>query len=354
MKTLAALPLLALLGCAAPPSAPAQQPPAEREPLLEDVFARVQSAVVTIRTASRSVDPVAGRGLTAVAGLGSGVVIGADGSILTAAHVVHTADVVDVEFTDGERALAEVVASDLLNDVALIRTVTPPPAATHIAVLGDSDRVPVGRRVFVVGAPLGLTHSLTVGHVSARRAADGPVRNVYDAERFQTDAAINEGNSGGPMFDLRGEVIGIVSHLMSRTGGSDGLGFAVTSNVCRRLLLEGDAFWSGVEVVVLTGELARVFNLPQDRSGLLVQRVASRSPAARLGLLGGELRISIQGQDFVAGGDVILAVQGIEVGERGSQERVREALRRTLDGEELRVEVLRAGERLELHARVAR
>lgn len=333
------LPVL-LFGCAGP----AQQPPSPPRPRpLEDVFAAVRTSVVTVRTASRSIDPVSGRGLTAVAGLGSGVVIDDDGSILTAAHVVHTADLVLVEFEDGEQLPAEVIASDLLNDIALIRIQRPLPVGTHIATLADSDRVPVGRRVFVVGAPHGMTHSLTVGYVSARRQPNGPVRTVVDTELFQTDAAINTGNSGGPMFDLNGEVVGVVSHIVSGSGGSEGLGFAVTANVCRRALLSEDAFWSGVEVVVLTGELAEVFNLPEGRSGLLVQRVAARSPAARLGLRGGSLEVRIQGQDFVAGGDIVLTVQDTPVGERGSAEKVRRLLRATRDGEAFRVEVLRAG-----------
>ncbi len=350
----ALLSLPALLSACALPVA--QEPDTRPTASLEDVFARVQSSVVTIRTASHSVVPDEdGTGqLTAIAGLGSGVVIDRDGSVLTAAHVVHTADIVHVVFPDGTEIPADVIASDLLNDVALIRVRDPFPASTHIATLGDSDRVRVGRDVFVVGAPRGISHTLTVGHISARRSQAGPVRSVFDTELFQTDAAINQGNSGGPMFDMKGEVIGIVSHIVSTTGGNEGLGFAVTSNVVRRILIEGDAFWSGVEVVVLTGELARVLNLPEGRSGMLVQRVARHSPAAALGLRDGVVPATIAGQPVLLGGDVILAVQGIEVGQRGGTEKVRHALRGLENGQDLVLQVLRGGEVEELRSRVER
>ena len=114
----------------------------------------------------------------------------------------------------------------------------------------------------MVGAPLGITHTLTVGHLSARHKPNATFSGMLTAEFFQTDAAINRGNSGGPMFNLKGEVIGIVSYNLSQGGGSDGLGFAVTSNMTRRLLLDEPSVWSGLDGYLLTGEAARAFNLP--------------------------------------------------------------------------------------------
>jgi S1-C subfamily serine protease len=149
--------------------------------------------------------------------------------------------------------------------------------------------VQIGEQVFVVGAPLGITHTLTVGHLSARHKPNATFSGMLTAEFFQTDAAINRGNSGGPMFDLKGEVIGIVSSILSQSGGSDGLGFAATSNIARRLLLDEPSVWSGLDGYLLIGEAARAFNLPVGfEAGLLVQRVALGSPADQLGVRGGK------------------------------------------------------------------
>src|SRR2546428_14066573 len=112
------------------------------------------------------------------------------------------------------------------------------------------------------------------------------------AEFFQADAAINQGNSGGPLFNMKGEVIGIVSHILSHSGGSEGLGFAVTSKVARQLL-EQKSFWSGLGGFMLSGDMAQVFNPPPPGVGLLVQRVAAGSPAERMGLKAGTTRASI-------------------------------------------------------------
>ncbi len=322
---------------------------------LEDVFARVHTSVVTIRTSGRTIDLDDESGtMTSIAGLGSGVVVSKDGKILTAAHVVHLADAVFVEFESGELRRARVLASDRFHDVALIELTGSIPDDVHVAKLADSDDVRVGREVFAVGAPRGMTHTLTVGHISARRKPHGGPRTLFDTELFQTDAAINEGNSGGPLFDMRGEVIGIVSHMLTASGGNEGLGFAVTSNIARKSLLESPSFWSGVEVMVVTGPLARVLNLPKGRSGLLVQYVARRSPSEALGLRGGEVAARVGDQTFVAGGDVILKVQDVDIDETGSFEAIRTAFEQLQDGADLRVVVLRAGELVELTATVAR
>jgi hypothetical protein len=128
------------------------------------------------------------------------------------------------------------------------------------------------------------------------------------AASIQTDAAINRGNSGVPMFDMNGDVIGIVSHMVSVSGGSQGLGFVVTSNMARRLLLEEPSVWHGLDGYLLSGGLAHALNLPT--AGLLVQRVAHGSPAERLGLRGGRFGITIGDEQLLIGGDVIIAIEG--------------------------------------------
>src|SRR5262249_42858521 len=157
-------------------------------------------------------------------------------------------------------------------DVALLQLEGQPP--NYIAAkLGDSDSAEVGDEIFVVGAPYGISRTLTAGHVSGRRILNTETRSI---EFLQTDAAINTGNSGSPIFNLNGEVVGIVSNIMSKSGGSEGLAFASTSNTARRVLLDHKSFWTGIDGVLIEGNLAKALNLTQS-AGLLVQRVAEGS-----------------------------------------------------------------------------
>jgi S1-C subfamily serine protease len=283
-----------------------------------------------------------------VAGVGSGVLVSVDGKVVTAAHVVQTADRVDVEFTGGTVVQARIVASDTAADVALLQLERVPPQIAP-ARLGDSDKAEVGDQVFIIGAPLGITHTLTVGHVSARRQPKAIYGGLVATELFQTDAAINRGNSGGPMFDLHGNVIGIVSHMLSVSGGSEGLGFVVTSNMARRLLLEEHSVWHGLDGYLITPELAHAFNLP--KAGLLVQRVAHGSPAERLGLRGGRYSVTIENEQLLIGGDVIVAVEGITLADPDAYERVRRRLVEVrTSGDLIHLSVIRDGELNELTA----
>ncbi|MBI4638785.1 MAG: trypsin-like peptidase domain-containing protein [Candidatus Rokubacteria bacterium] len=323
--------------------------PADAQTLAQ-VFKRVSPSVVVVRTRQKEV-AASGQGReVSVSGVGSGVLISADGSVMTAAHVVHTADAITVEFLGGETVGARVVASEPEADVSLLQ-LERVPAGAQVASLGDSDRVEVGDQVFIVGAPYGIGHTLSVGHISARHKPNTVYSGMSLAEFLQTDAAINQGNSGGPMFSMSGAVIGIVSHIISKSGGFEGLGFVVTANMARRLLLEQKSFWSGLDGYLLWGDLARVFNLPQP-VGLLVQRVAERSPAALVGLRGGTMRATIEGQALIVGGDVILAVDGIPVESRATYERMQERLSRLPSGAPVTVTVLREGRQLQLVGRV--
>lgn len=323
---------------------------AAAEPLSQ-VFKRVSASVVVVRTTERQLASGPERQLVSMPGLGSGVLISADGKVLTAAHVVHTADEIMVEFQSGELIPAKVVSSEPTADVALIQLEKLPPNAV-VAKLGDSEKVEVGEEVFVVGAPMGMSHTLTVGHISARRNLNTVYSGMSKAELFQTDAAINQGNSGGPMLNMAGEVIGIVSHILSKSGGFEGMGFVVTSGMARRILLERHPFWSGIQGYLLGGELARAFNLPQP-VGLLVQRVAAKSPAEQLGLRGGTLRAVIEGESLILGGDVILEVLGIPlVGGGTSYKVIREELSKLKPGDEVRVIVLRDGRTQELTSKI--
>jgi S1-C subfamily serine protease len=293
---------------------------------LAPVFSNVRATVVVVRTTERAAVLRSNGRQVRIDGIGSGVLVSPDGNVMTAAHVVQTADTILVEFADQDPVPAEIIASEPAADVALLK-VQRVPDGVKPARLGDSDKAQIGEQVFVVGAPLGITHTLTVGHLSARHRPKATFSGVLTAEFFQTDAAINPGNSGGPMFNLQGEVIGIVSYILSQSGGWDGIGFAVTSNTTRRLLLDEPSVWSGLDAYLLSGEAARAFNLPVGfEAGLLVQRVALGSLADRLGVRGGTLTAAFQDDELLLGGDVILAVEGIAIGGRDAYESIRQRM----------------------------
>jgi len=333
----------ALLACT--PSTAQARPRAEAPTTpVSTLYPSILPSIALIEVEGRDLDVDMGQ-VTAAGGVGSGVLISADGQVLTAAHVVQTADRVRVYFLDNDPIDAKVVRSDPEADVALLQLARVP-AAAKPAPLGNSDTMQVGDEVFVVGAPLGLSHTLTVGHLSARRRPDALVTGLSNAELFQTDAAINQGNSGGPLFNMKGEVIGVVSHIISLTGGFEGLGFAVTSNAARELVLQDAGFWSGISGYRITPRMARIFNVP--RGGILVEVVAKGSPAERLGLRGGDVSLEIGNETIVAGGDVIVEVQGLGLSEDAGDE-VRRRLAALRSGETLTVKVMRAGTIVSLH-----
>lgn len=317
---------------------------------LREMFSKTNPSVVVIRTVERRVAPQA-QGLVSLPGLGSGVVISSDGKILTAAHVVQAADQVSVEFADGKKERAHVAASYPRADIAIVQ-LDFPPAGLIPAKLGNSDAVQVGDDVFVIGAPYGLSHSLTVGHISGKHISPDSIAGLSKVEVLQTDAAINQGNSGGPMFNMAGEVVGIVSQILSNSGGFQGVGFAVASNVASKLLLNKKSFWTGIDGYLLTNELARIFNLPQP-AGLLVQRAAENSPASDLRLTAGTIPTSIGGTDLVVGGDIILEVAGIPIVEEWKTlDEIQTALGNLKTGEKYSLKVLRGGAVMELSAYV--
>jgi S1-C subfamily serine protease len=263
--------------------------------------------------------------------------------------VVQTAEYVEVEFSTGETVQGQVVSSTPTADLALVQVARVPRGAA-VATLGDSDRVRVGDEVFVVGAPLGVSYTLTVGHLSGRRTAGTLYDGFLLGEFLQTDAAINPGNSGGPMFNMNSEVVGIVSYVLSESGGWAGLGFAVSTNSARKLLLERPPFWTGVEGYLLRGDMAKVFNLPQE-VGVLVLRVADRSPAAQFGLRGGSMEANIGGEPLLVGGDIILRVMNIPVSAAGLLD-IRERLSNLKAGDTATLTILRGGQQVELRGLV--
>ena len=315
-----------------------------------EVFQGARDAVVIVHTTQTEYPFLSTDSPVSVPGSGSGVLIPPN-EVLTAAHVVQAANKVVVEFSSGRRINATVVASQPDHDVALLRL--DEPASTRPVPIGDSDDVMVGDQVLVVGAPLGESHTLTVGHVSGRRTRRGLHFGGKDVDFIQTDAAINPGNSGGPMFNMRGEVIGIVSHILTVSGGSMGLGYAVSANQARASLLEGRGVWTGLESMPLTGGLAALLNIPPPGGGILVQKVALGSLAESLGLWPSTIPVAILDREILLGGDIILSVQGIPIGgELEGLERIGQVLQDLQPGETLTVTVLRGGNSVELSTRM--
>lgn len=321
------------------------------EPTIAELFTAVDKAVVEIATVqSVATDQGPARRVSS-GSLGSGFLISADGKIMTASHVVQVADEVSVRFVTGDVVKARVIASDPSADVSLIQTESVPSGAAPV-VLGDSDTARVGDQVFVIGAPYGIAHTLTVGHVSGRRTLSQLFGGFRQVEILQTDAAINQGNSGGPMFNIRGEAIGVVSHILSTSGGFQGVGFVITSNLARRVLLEDPSPWTGLEGVLIEGQVARALNVPQ-KAGMLVKSVAAGSPASAIGLRAGDLQAQIGGQNLTLGGDVILAVNGIVIGSPDFGQRIDDKNRSLTGDDHYVLRVLREGNVIELSRSVS-
>jgi serine protease Do len=309
---------------------------------LADLFEDIKKTVVTIYV-QESVNTGAGdpRTFTSNEGLGSGVLIN-DDVILTASHVVANADRIMVQFFDGEAVPASVTRISRMADVAVI-TLARPPADPHKAQIGDSDEMRIGEEIFVVGAPMGLPYSLSRGIISGKHAEHNFANDGKSLEFFQTDASINTGNSGGPMFNYRGEVVGIVSSILTRSGGFEGIGFAATSNVAYDLLTERGSVYFGVEAMILSYEMARILNVPQE-SGMLVQHVVRDSPAGKIGIRGGFRKISLDGQEVMLGGDIILQVDELKITGEESVYRIWEYLSSSHATRTHTIKVLRDGE----------
>ena len=310
---------------------------------LHEAYRRVSTSVVVIRAQGQE---VTADGTVSFKEIGSGVLISPDGKVATAAHVVQTMENITVEFLGEEPVPARVITSEQLADISILQVSAVPRDAT-VAKLVDSDPVLVGDPVFIVGAPYGLSYSLSEGIISARWAANTVTKDFPLAEFFQTDAVINTGNSGGPMFSRAGELIGIISHNITKSGGSEGLGFVVTSNTVKSLLVERRRGWFGLDLMLVSGAMAQTLKVPQS-GGFLVKQVVKDSVGGRIGLKGGDRVGIVEGQQIVVGGDILLSVQGITLASLDDRAKVLKALETLQVGQDLRVTVLRGDKIVEL------
>lgn len=311
---------------------------------LAALYDQVKSSVVVIQAVSVSPqladDEIV---LMAEAAQGSGVLISEDGLIWTAEHVVASVEELQIEFLDGTTYPGVVVTSNKQSDLALIKVVGDfDSKQLHVASIADSDEIRIGEDVFVLGAPHGFKQSLSRGILSGRFSPEHLANDFVTIELLQTDAAINPGNSGGPMFNMKGEVVGIASRIYTNSGGFEGIGFAIASNVAQQLLMDKPGFWVGMESMLLDGALARALNVPQD-GGLLITKVSSQGAASELGLQGGYLQSTIEGIDLILGGDIILDINGIPVKDTNSLFKIRNMLREMKSEVTVTMTILRNG-----------
>ena len=311
------------------------------------IYRQASPAVANILTKATEydffMDPVP------VEGAGSGFVIDPRGYILTNFHVVEGAQSIEVVLGDQSRYRAKFIGADQRNDVALVKI---DPKGKHLAALplGDSGALQVGQKVPAIGNPFGFQSTLTTGVVSALGRTVQTSQTTLIDEAIQTDAAINRGNSGGPLINTHGEVIGINSAIYTPTGTTAGIGFAIpintAKNIANDLITDGRVHraFLGVETLSVNDWLGEALDLPV-KEGLLVERATKGGPAAAAGIHGGD-RVAAAGMRRIyVGGDVIVAIDGHKV---ASQLDVNVVLNHKRPGDNVSVTLYRGGKKMDV------
>lgn len=326
--------------------------------LLTNIYERLAPSVVNIEVRSAAADlPISD------VGRGSGFVYDTDGHIITNAHVVNGANRIEVTFNSGYIASADVVGTDPFSDLAVIR-VNVDRARLFPVTLGNSDAVRVGERAIAIGNPFGLNSSMTVGIVSglgrqlpsAELLDITAIRGFNNPSIIQVDTDINPGNSGGPLLNSRGEVIGVNAAIRTDTGVFQGVGFAIPARTVRRvvpeLIAQGRVNYAWIGISALREEdgfgvaaLAEPLNLPVE-AGVLVNLVTRGSPADKAGLRAGTEQRIVRGDTICAGGDIIIAIDGVYV--RNMDELVAHLVVDTAPGDTVTLLVVRDEETLEI------
>jgi S1-C subfamily serine protease len=331
---------------------------------VRDIYKRDAPGVVQVTTTTKVKlpqtdwfgNPFGIPGTAVQRSLGSGFVMDKAGYIVTNYHVVGSAQSVHVSFSNSDSMNAEIIGKDPATDVALLKVQASSRALKPLD-LGNSDSVQVGDQVAAIGNPLGYDRSITLGIVSAlHRSLTSPEGTPIDRV-IQTDAALNHGNSGGPLLNAQGEVVGVSSAISTAgTGaqGNIGIGFAIPINTVRDVVAElkaqghVDHPFFGVVTRPVTASMARIFKLPVQR-GLLIENVAAGSGADRAGLHGGTDQVVVEGESYQLGGDVITKADGMNV---TTTERLRQIVSEHKPGETVSIAYYRSTGTEPLHTEV--
>lgn len=277
-------------------------------------------------------------------GAGSGSIIDKEGHILTNHHVIRDSTKLEVTLSDGSKWPAKFVGSDPDNDLAVIQ-ITAPQEKLTVIPLGDSSKLKVGQKVLAIGNPFGLGQTLTTGIISSLGRTIRSEAGVLIQDIIQTDAAINPGNSGGPLLDSSGKIIGINSAIISPTGASVGIGFAVPVNTAKRIVPEVIkkgyvAYpWIGATVFPLIPEFAKYLGLKVERGAMIIE-VVKGGPADRAGLRGGKRLVQVGNSVIPVGGDIVVEMDEKKV--MSSDELIR-MIRDRQPGDRIELKVLRDG-----------
>jgi putative serine protease PepD len=277
-------------------------------------------------------------------GSGSGSIIDSKGHILTNHHVVGDAQKLEVTLADGSKWPAKLVGSDPDNDLAVIR-IEPPKEKLKVIQMGDSKNLRVGQKVLAIGNPFGLERTLTTGIVSSLGRSIRSEEGTLMEDIIQTDAAINPGNSGGPLLNSDGEIVGINSAIISPSGGSVGIGFAIPVNMVKKVIPDLIAKgyishpWIGATIQPLLPEIAKYLKLKVEK-GAMIAVVERGGPADKAGLKGGTREVQVGNLEFVVGGDVIVKADQNEI--KTSNELIR-YVREKKPGEAVILKILRKG-----------
>jgi len=312
--------------------------------LLVWIYAHVNPSVVNIQTDQAS---------------GSGFVWDKQGHIVTNFHVIQDAKKIKVRFADDTEARATLVGEDADSDLAVIK-VDPEGLRLVPVVVGDSTRLHVGERAIAIGNPFGLAGTMTAGIISALGRSIAAPSNYLIPEAIQTDAAVNPGNSGGPLLDARGEVIGVVSQIRSPVRANSGIGFAVPIHIAKRVvpvLIEKGSYqhpFIGISGITLSPEINKVLGFPKDLRGAYVNQALKDYPAAKAGVRGGTentdyvIGLDSQGNPLYLkkGGDVIIAINDRTV--RRFDDLLIYLFRYASPGDTVTLTVLREGKELKI------
>ena len=339
---------------AVPLGSPHLSPVAARDPgLTEDesinvrIYRQASPAVANILTKATEydffMDPVP------VEGAGSGFIIDPRGYILTNYHVIEGAQSIEVVLGDQSRHSAKYIGADQRNDVALIK-IDPRGKQLASLKLGDSNSIQVGQKVLAIGNPFGFQSTLTTGVVSAVGRTVRTTETTAIEEAIQTDAAINRGNSGGPLIDSHGDVIGINTAIYTPTGTTAGIGFAIpintAKNIASDLIASGRVHRAilGVQTISIAGGLGEALDLPVQE-GLLVEVATKGGPASKAGIRGGD-RVVLAGMTrLYIGGDVIVAIDSQKVSDQFDINRI---LNHRRPGDNVNVTVYRGGKKTDI------